>query len=345
MKINKLFLDTPRRRIAYLREGDSSKPKLLLLHGNASSSVFYLPVMQKMREDFDLIAPDFNGYGDTEPSPVRAEGGLKDWADDIDAFADALGLESLVLCGWSLGGGVAMKYMMLHPERVKKLILICPMSPYGFGGTRDVEGHMYDKNGWGCAGGFANPNFIEMLKKKDRSDAANSARDVIRRSLFKNGFPLSEDWENIFVDELLKMQLGEDYYPGDYVPMAAFPYVLPGTRGFNNTLAPQYADVSGVAGIEPKPEIIWFRGDSDTLVSNNSFSDLAVLGKMGFVPGYVGEEAFPPQPMVDQTRFVFERYRQNGGVYTEHVISDCAHSVHLEKPDEFIAIVKAAVLG
>lgn len=344
MQINKLTLSTSRRKIAYLREGDPNKPKLLFIHGNASSSVFFLPIMQQLKDDFDMIAPDLNGYGDTEPSPVKASSGLYDWAEDIDAFVEALNIDSFVLCGWSLGGGVAMKYTLLHGGKVKKLVLICPMSPYGFGGTKGTDGQMYDQRGWGCAGGFANTAFVDLLNQKDRSDAPNTARDVIRRSLFKNGFPLSSEWEDVFVDELLKMQVGEDYYPGDYAPLSSFPYVLPGERGFNNTLAPQYADVSAIAELENKPEIIWLRGDSDTLVSNNSLSDLAVLGKLGFVPGYVGDEVFPPQPMIDQTRAVLERYRQNGGSYSEHLIENCAHSVHLEQPEQFISILKESLL-
>ena len=40
---------------------------------------------------------------------------------------------------------------------------------------------------------------------------------------------------------------------------------------------------------------------------------MGTLGKLGLVPGWPGEEVFPPQPMVTQIRNVLERYREHGG--------------------------------
>ena len=99
---------------------------------------------------------------------------------------------------------------------------------------------------------------------------------------------------------------------------------------------PQYANVSGIRDINPKPPILWIRGDMDGLVSDQSFSDLAVLGQMGVVPGYPGADAFPPQPMVAQTRKVLEQYKENGGKYQEVVFPGCSHASHLENPDGFV---------
>jgi pimeloyl-ACP methyl ester carboxylesterase len=340
MTYEKLYKQTSRRKIAYYRMGESNPKKLILIHGNVSSSSFYLPIMKRLCDEYDIVAPDLNGYGDTEPSPINAETGLNDWAMDIDSLAKELGFERFSLLGWSLGGGVAMKYAIEYSEKLENLLLISPMSPFGFGGTYDEDGKMIDKKGLGCAGGFVNPDFLAMLIKKDKSDAENTARTTMRKSYFKAGFMLDKDWEDLFVDEILKMQIGPDYYPGDYKKIMKFPFVLPKKRGTNNSLAPQYANASAIADIENKPQILWFRGDSDILVSDNSLADLAVLGKMGVLPNYPGEEKFPPQPMVSQTRFIFEKYKSNGGEYKEFVIKDAGHSCHLEKKNEFVQLVK-----
>jgi len=53
-----------------------------------------------------------------------------------------------------------------------------------------------------------------------------------------------------------------------------------------------------LVAIGTKPPIIWIRGDADAIVSDTSQFDLAYLGKLGFVPGWLGEQACPPQPMV-----------------------------------------------
>jgi pimeloyl-ACP methyl ester carboxylesterase len=335
--LEKQYLNTPRRKIAYYRLGDPSRRKLLLIHGNVSSAAFFFPTMLQLAEHYDVAAPDLNGFGDTQASPVKAPTALTDWAEDIDAFAQSLGFDRFALLGWSLGGGVAMRYVQLHPEKTTHLILLSPMSPYGFGGTKGEDGQMYDRNGWGAPGGFANPAFLAKLAEKDEGDDQFAARSVLEKSLFAKGWPMEKQWQDLFVKELLKMQLGEDYYPGNYIPQAEFPYVLPGEKGISNALAPQYANVSGIRDINPKPPILWIRGDADSLVSDNSFSDLAVLGQMGIVPGYPGAEVFPPQPMVAQTRKVLEQYKENGGAYTETVFPGCSHASHLEEPDKFVA--------
>ncbi len=334
--INKEFIKTDRRNTAFYRFSNPGKPKLILVHGNASSSAFFFPVTERLAEHFDIAAPDLNGFGDTEASPVHAPTALHDWAEDVDALVSSLGFNRFALLGWSLGGGVALRYAINHPEKLSHLILLSPMSPYGFGGTKP-DGSLYDENGWGSPGGFANAAFIQKLKEQDRGDDPMAARAVLEKSLFFKGWPVEKAYQDLFVDELLKIRLGEDYYPGDYVPQAAFPYVLPGKRGISNSLAPQYANVAGITAITPKMPILWIRGDKDTLVSDQSFSDLATLGLMNIIPGYPGIEAFPPQPMVAQTRRVLEEYQRNGGAYKEVVFEDCAHASLLEDPERFLS--------
>ncbi len=336
----KQFIPTASREVAYYRLGNPSLPKLLLVHGNASSSAFFFPAIRELSVYFDVAAPDLNGFGDTQASPIRSEAALKEWADDIDAFADALGWDSFALLGWSLGGGVAWRYAIGHAARLTHLIMLSPMSPYGFGGTRGEDGVPYDDKGWGSPGGFANKDFLDRLHAQDRSDAPFTPRAVLRRSLFAQGFTPDKQWEDLYVEELLKIHLGLDYYPGDFVPLASFPYVLPGERGISNSLAPQYANMEAFRDISPKPPVLWIRGDEDKLVSDKSLSDLATLGQMGIVPGYPGEEAFPSQPMVAQTRALLNKYRDRGGQYTEIVFTGCAHAAHLEKPAEFVAALR-----
>jgi len=341
----KLTIDTGRRKTAYYRLGDPASPTLVLVHGNASSSAFFFPTILKLAEHFDVVAPDLNGFGDTEASPVHAPTALSDWAEDVGALMDALQVPRFALLGWSLGGGVAWRFALDHPQRLTHLILLSPMSPYGFGGTRGAEGTPYDGEGWGSPGGFANPDFIRKLAEKDRGDGPMTAREVLGKSLFAAGWPLDREWQDLFVDELLKVRMGEDYYPGDFRHLPAFPYVLPGARGISNALSPQYADVSAFAAVDPKPPVLWIHGDKDLLVSDRSMSDLATLGLLGLLSGYPGEEAFPPQPMVSQTRAVLEKYRVNGGSFREVLLEGCAHAAHLEAPERFVAEVADFIDG
>jgi pimeloyl-ACP methyl ester carboxylesterase len=63
------------------------------------------------------------------------------------------------------------------------------------------------------------------------------------------------------------------------------------------------------------------------------------------VPGWPGEEVYPPQPMVSQIRAVLEAYTRSGGSYREEVIEDCGHSPHIEKPEEFRQILFGFLRG
>ena len=132
---SQLFLHTSRLKIAYYRAGEAHADKLLLLHGNLSSSVFFLPLLPVLSQQFDVVAPDLRCFGDTEDRPVDAVRGYRDWSDDVDALLDALGWEKASVGGWSMGGNVAMQYAIAHPQRVNKLVLIAPGPPFGFGGT------------------------------------------------------------------------------------------------------------------------------------------------------------------------------------------------------------------
>jgi pimeloyl-ACP methyl ester carboxylesterase len=81
--------------------------------------------------------------------------------------------------------------------------------------------------------------------------------------------------------------------------------------------------------------VLWVRGSADTIVSDNSFLDFGTLGRMGYVPGWPGEEVFPSQPMVSQTRAVLDDYAAGGGTYREEVLRGCGHTPHVERPREF----------
>ncbi|WP_238424535.1 alpha/beta fold hydrolase [Micromonospora parastrephiae] len=159
---------------------------LLLIHGNCSSSLFWEPLIRRLPPTLRVVAPDLRGYGDTETAPVDATRGLRDFADDVAALLDAPTLFSAgtarpVVVGHSLGGGVAMRLLVDHPERVRALLLAAPVSPYGFGGTRDLTGSPTTRDFAGTGAGTANPDFVARLAAGDRdTEAQASPRAVLR---------------------------------------------------------------------------------------------------------------------------------------------------------------------
>lgn len=91
--------------------------------------------------------------------------------------------------------------------------------------------------------------------------------------------------------------------------------------------------------------MLWVRGSDDQIVADLSLFDFGGLGKLGFVPGWPGEEVYPPQPQVSQTRAVLERYAAAGGSFKEVVIEDTGHTPYIEKPEAFNAAFHAHIAG
>lgn len=331
-------LQTARLRF-HLRERPATgeaRRRLLLVHGNASSAVFFEELLAALPPDIHAVAPDLRGYGDSEARPIDATRGVRDWSDDLAALLDALGWERAQLLGWSLGGCVVMQLALSHPARVEGLTLVAPGSPYGFGGTHGAEGQPNSPDFAGSGGGTVNADFVRAIAAGDRSDAPGSPRQVMRQFYFNpQRYQPSPEREEAFLDGLLKTRTGDDFYPGDQRPSEHWPHVAPGTRGIANAISPQYLNLSGFADLDPPPPVLWVRGDADAIVSDQSLFDLARLGQLGAVPGWPGESC-PPQPMVGQMRAVLERAKANGGSHREVVLAGVGHSPFLEEPAAFL---------
>lgn len=332
-------LTTGRMTTAYYRAGEGNEKKLLLIHGNVSSAVFYLPLFPALAENFDVVAPDLRCFGDSDALPVDATRGYRDWADDVDELVTALGWDKFAIAGWSMGGGVAMQYAIDHCEKLTGVILINPGSPFGFGGTKGAEGTMLEPAGLASGGGCANVQLVQALLTGDRE----LPRTTLNNVYFKPPFRLDSQWEERLIDEILKTKVGDGMYPGDTRQAAQWPFIAAGDKGICNTLAPNHGNVSGLADIAVKPPVLWVRGDSDIFVSDTSAGDFGFLGQCGVVPGWPGADVIPPQPMVSQTRYVLDKYAANGGSYTETVIPG-GHGCQLESPELFVAAVKELLL-
>ncbi|MCF6509606.1 alpha/beta hydrolase [Blastococcus sp. MG754426] len=313
---------------------------VLFVHGNVSSAPFWQQPMLALAEEARVrpLAVDLRGFGDTDPLPVDARRGVRDWSGDVAALVETLGVERVHLVGWSMGAAVVLQHLLDDPARIASVALVAPVSPYGFGGTAGPEGRRLAEDGAGSGGGAANPEFVAALAAGDTSaDSPTSPRSILRAFYVAPGsLPLDPVLEDVFVTSMLSTRTGPDHYPGDSVPSPTWPGVAPGRRGVLNTMAPTVLDVSGIDGLAGKPPVLWIRGDADAIVSDTSMFDLARLGQLGAVPGWPGEEACPPQPMVAQTRAVLERYAAAGGSYREVVLPGVGHSPHVERPQEFV---------
>ena len=327
---------TDRLNVRILELPDRTGAPVVFVHGNLSSGEFFRQTMLDLPGGYRPIALDLRGFGGTDPEPVDATRGLRDYADDVVATLAALGLERAHLVGWSMGGGVVLQVLRDHPELIRTLTLINPVSPYGYGGTRGAAGELIDPSGTGTGAGAANPDFVQRVRDGDRSaDSPFSPRQILLTFYVKPPFHPA-DLDRL-VDSILTTRVGDDHYPGDIVTTEAWPGIAPGTRGVLNALAPNHFRLDDLHLIDPKPPILWIRGADDQIVSDTSMFDLANLGRLDIIPNWPGPTTHPPQPMITQTRTALDTYASAGGTYDEVVIDDTGHSPHLERPAELNA--------
>ncbi|WP_157249426.1 alpha/beta fold hydrolase [Nonomuraea typhae] len=313
---------TPRLTQHVLTAREEGEP-VLFVHGNVSSSAFWRDTLIAL--PYRALAPDLRGFGETDPAPVDATRGLRDFSDDLTELIEALNLGRVHLVGWSMGGGVVLQLLRDHPDLVRSVTLVNPVSPYGYSGTEGPGGTLTHADGTGAGAGAANPDFVTRLAAGDMSDESpTSPRTVFRTSYVAAPVPD----EDFYVAAMLTTKVGDHNYPGDAVTSDRWPGVAPGKSGILNALAPTHFRLDDLHELAGKPPILWIRGADDVIVSDTSPFDLAHLGALGVIPGSPGT---PAQPMITQTRAVLDRY----GPYQEHVIQNCGHSPHLEHPAEF----------
>lgn len=102
----------------YTVAGDG--PGVVLLHSGVCDARQWDPQWAALRERFRVVRHDRRGYGD---SPVP-EASYSDLADLV-AVLDAAGLDDVAVVGSSAGGLLALQLAITHPERVRRLVLVC----------------------------------------------------------------------------------------------------------------------------------------------------------------------------------------------------------------------------
>lgn len=339
--ITSKLIDTPRLQMHVLFSGPDDGVPVLFIHGNASSASYWEEIMLKLPAGYRGIAPDLRGYGDTEDKLIDATRGAGDGVDDLLGLAQAIGLTQYHVVGHSMGGAITFSLVPAAGAAILSATLVDPGSPYGFGGTKDLDGTPNYDDFAGSGGGVVNPEFPKLMAAGDRStDNPQASPRVVMNSFYWKP-PFKPAREEDLLTSLMLEKVGPDKYPGDFVPSGNWPNIAPGVYGPINAVSPKYVgdSVKKFIATQPKPPILWVRGSDDQIVSDNSLFDFGTLGKLGLVPGWPGDEVYPPQPMVGQTRKVLEQYAANGGKFWEKVIADTGHAPYIEKPDEFMELL------
>lgn len=115
------FIEINGQQIHYRDEG-SGYP-LLLVHGTSSSLHTWDAWVNELKNNFRIIRMDIPAFGITGETKERNYT-IENYVKFIDDFTTALGVDTFYIAGNSLGGEITWNYAYVHPERVKKMILI-----------------------------------------------------------------------------------------------------------------------------------------------------------------------------------------------------------------------------
>lgn len=107
-------------KLAYDRRGKGMP--LVLLHGFPLDHHLWDDVALLLEDTFELILPDLRGFG--ESSTVDKPYTMDDYASDVAALLDQLGIQKAAVTGHSMGGYVALAFVRLYPERVSGFALV-----------------------------------------------------------------------------------------------------------------------------------------------------------------------------------------------------------------------------
>lgn len=98
---------------------------LLLVHGFTGSRNDFDPVIGPLADlGWHVVAPDLRGHGDSSQPADEEAYSFPAFADDMVAVVDALGWDTFVLLGHSMGGMVAQMITLAVPDRVRGLVLM-----------------------------------------------------------------------------------------------------------------------------------------------------------------------------------------------------------------------------
>ena len=115
------------RTLSYFATGPFPNGRVVVfLHAFPLNAEMWMPQLRALPEGWAAVAPDFRGFGGSDPDAEdasRSDARLEDYADDIAALTDTLGAPIAALCGCSMGGYAALAMLRRFPGQVSALML------------------------------------------------------------------------------------------------------------------------------------------------------------------------------------------------------------------------------
>jgi pimeloyl-ACP methyl ester carboxylesterase len=119
----RLFVDVDGAQL--VSDGDlmRERPTVVMLHGNGADHSPFKEFFAAFADFAQVVYYDHRGHGRSDDGqPDRWN--LDQWADDLVALCDALGIDRPVVFGLSFGDNITLNYAIRYPDRPAKIIVV-----------------------------------------------------------------------------------------------------------------------------------------------------------------------------------------------------------------------------
>ena len=109
--------------IFFRQAGNLKKPTILLLHGFPSSSHMFRNLIKELADEYNIIAPDYPGFGNSDQPPIdEFENTFDNLANIINNFVEGMKLYKYSIYVHDYGAPVEFRLEATHPERIQAII-------------------------------------------------------------------------------------------------------------------------------------------------------------------------------------------------------------------------------
>jgi pimeloyl-ACP methyl ester carboxylesterase len=164
----------------FYEDTDGPGDVILFHHGYTGSHDSWPPIVEQLRDEYRCVMMDARGAGDS----AHPDGGytIEQYAADVVALADALGIDRFTYVGHSMGGGIGMWLGLEHADRLDRLVLVTPVGSGGIAlppGLREAMAKLwYDRDVDELVrqriAGAARPELVDEVQVKERVDRSLS---------------------------------------------------------------------------------------------------------------------------------------------------------------------------
>lgn len=107
--------------VSYIDAGPANSPSIIFIHGFPLNKFMWEKQIELLEENYRVIAYDIRGHGRTDSGSDTFS--IELFVNDLVGMMDALKIDKTMLCGFSMGGYIALNAIERYPERFQALVL------------------------------------------------------------------------------------------------------------------------------------------------------------------------------------------------------------------------------